>query len=737
MPNPARRLRWLLLVLTGFLSALALADPPARVGRLSLNEGSVLFRSDRQDAGSPATVNWPLSSGAILDTGPDGRSEAWVGSTAFRLGSGSRLEFATVDDRVVLLQLATGTLAISVRDAEQARDIEVRTPDGRIQFAGAGRYRIDVRPGRTLVVVEAGSAYAYGRGNALTVPAGRSTVLDAAGQETLYGLPARDAFDDWSSSRDAGSEAVVSRRYVSPQMTGYEELDQYGDWRSSAEYGAIWYPRAVAVGWAPYRHGRWAWVPPWGWTWVDQAPWGFAPFHYGRWLEIGGRWAWIPGSYAARPVYAPALVGWVGNPGWSASFSFGSAPAVGWFPLAPREVYVPAYRASPTYVRQVNITHVTNTVIVDRARERPESTDFHYRRRPEAVTVVPATQVREGHVIDSASLATAGRRELGRAPLPGRGPDSSWLPPTPRAARALGPGGDGFAHAAPAAPTPAGTTPAAPAAAATGAPLAAPDRRPGANREARPEIPAPALPAPTATTSAATAPTPNGDPRRWSPDRHEPSRPAAPVSAPVSAPVVTAPATPATTPAAAPPPPVNPREARARAWAERRDATQAPADARPPSAPAATEPRETRPVPAPTPGTPVDEGRHRGGEFRPFPAPANAPAAAPAPVSAPAMVRETPRPAAVEMRPPTAAPTLPPTVAPAPLPTPMRELPRPAPTELRTAAPAAAPVAQPAPLAPPRAAAPEFRRPAPEARPSPPQPGPHRQEPSKPGEQKP
>lgn len=720
MPCPTRHLRWLLLVLTALLSALALADPPARVGRLSLNEGSVLFRSDRQDAGSPASVNWPLSSGAILDTGPDGRSEAWIGSTAFRLGSNSRLEFATVDDRVILLQLATGTLAVSVRDAEQARDIDVRTPDGRIQFAGAGRYRIDVRPGRTLVVVEAGSAYAYGRANALTVPAGRSTVLDAAAQETLYGLPARDAFDDWSSSRDAGGEAVVSRRYVSSQMTGYDELDQYGDWRSSAEYGAIWYPRTVAVGWAPYRHGRWAWIPPWGWTWVDQAPWGFAPFHYGRWLEIGGRWAWIPGSYAARPVYAPALVGWVGNPGWSASFSFGSAPAVGWFPLAPREVYVPVYRASPAYVRQVNSTHITNTVIIDRIRERPESADFHYRRQPDAVTVVPATQVREGRIIDSASLATAGRRELGRAPLAGRGPDSGWLPPSPPATRGHGPGHDGLGPATP--------TPAAPATVATSAPLASPDRRPGATREARPETPTPAPLAPTATTPTATAP--NGEPRRWASDRPELGRPAAAAPA---APAASVPATVVDAPAATPLPPANPRETRFRGWTARRDALQAPAEAHPPSPPAASEPRETRTGPVTAPAPAVDEGRHRGGEFRPFPAPGNIPAATPAPAPASAMVRETPRPAPVEMRPPTAAPIQPPVSAPVPGPMPMREPPRPTPAEARTAAP----VAPPAPMVAPRAAIPEFRHPTPEARPSSPPPGPHRQEPGKAGEQKP
>ena len=105
--------------------------------------------------------------------------------------------------------------------------------------------------------------------------------------------------------------------FVSPEMTGVEDLDRHGGWQQHPEYGAVWTPTQVVVGWAPYRHGQWVWQRPWGWTWVDDAPWGFAPFHYGRWLSWGGRWCWAPGPRVARPVYAPALVAWVGGPQYS------------------------------------------------------------------------------------------------------------------------------------------------------------------------------------------------------------------------------------------------------------------------------------------------------------------------------------------------------------------------------------------------------------------------------------
>ena len=138
-------------------------------------------------------------------------------------------------------------------------------------------------------------------------------------------------------------------------MTGYEELDANGDWIADGSYGTVWVPRAVPVGWAPYRYGRWRWVSPWGWTWVDAAPWGYAPFHYGRWVMVGGRWGWWPGSYVARPVWAPALVGFVGTGGASVSVGFGG-PLVGWYPLAPWHPYRPHYRTNTTYVTVINQT---------------------------------------------------------------------------------------------------------------------------------------------------------------------------------------------------------------------------------------------------------------------------------------------------------------------------------------------------------------------------------------------
>lgn len=428
---------FLAIMLLAAWPALAQTDPPSRVGRIAHLDGDVGFRGDRRDEGGPATLNWPVSSGAVLDSGRSGRAEVWIGSTAYRLSRDSEVEFPVVDDHRVDVCLSGGTLAVSVLDRDQADDVEVMTPDGNVRFQTPGRYRINVYDERSELVVLAGRATVDNGRRTIPVAAGQMAVVDSNGGERLEAARVYDGFDQWVAQRENATLADTARRHVSPHMTGYQDLDAYGDWRSTSDYGTVWYPRAVASDWAPYRQGRWAWVPPWGWTWIDQAPWGFAPFHYGRWAFIVGRWAWVPGRVVARPVYAPALVGWVGNPGWSASFSFGSAPAVGWFPLAPREVYVPAYRYSPSYVRQINVTQVTNVIHIDRVvRGAPPAYAHH--ALPQAVTVVPTNQMREGRPITSSEIRHQDRRDLSGAPLARQAPSAQWLAPAPAALRPQG-----------------------------------------------------------------------------------------------------------------------------------------------------------------------------------------------------------------------------------------------------------------------------------------------------------
>lgn len=427
----------ILLTLTMALAlpAFAQSDPPARVGRLAYIESQVDFRIDRNDQGGPATLNWPVSSGAVLETGRRGRAEVWIGSTAYRLADDSQLEFPVVDDARVDVRLNGGSLAVSILDRDQVNDLVVATPDGNVRFLTPGRYRIDVSAERSELSVQAGRAIFDDGQRATPVAAGQKLSRWSDGNMQLDAARTNDGFDRWVANRENVTLAGLSRRYVSSHMTGYQDLDAYGDWQTAPDYGSVWYPRVVADDWAPYRYGRWAWVAPWGWTWIDQAPWGFAPFHYGRWAMISGRWGWVPGRLDVRPVYAPALVAWIGDPGWNVGFRSGAAPAVGWFPLAPREVYVPGHNHSANYVRQLNVAHVRDVSVIDRIGRGGPQAPFANHALPSAVTVVPATTLREGRSITAREIQRQERPDLGRAPLARQAPTADWLAPTQGAAR--------------------------------------------------------------------------------------------------------------------------------------------------------------------------------------------------------------------------------------------------------------------------------------------------------------
>src|SRR5438876_2584657 len=364
-------------------------DPPSRVGRLSFVTGAVSFRPGDVDDWTDATVNYPLHNGDHLWTDSDARAEITVGSTAFRLAPLSAFGFLALDDRTAQVRLSQGSLNVRVRDLGDDESLEIDTPSGAVSLLRSGVYRVDVDTtgDMTSVTVRSGEAEVTAAGYALPVHR-EQTALVVAGNSPTYDVHdaiRSDDWEDWCASRDRRWDDARSARYVSRGVIGYEDLDDNGDWRETPDYGAVWVPRGVATGWAPYRYGHWAWVEPWGWTWIDDAPWGFAPFHYGRWVYVGDGWAWVPGRVVARPVYAPALVVFVGGRNWSLAIAGGSG--VAWFPLAPEEPYVPAYRVSNTYIRNVNVTNV-NVTNITVTNVNVTNINYRNRRERDGVTVV-------------------------------------------------------------------------------------------------------------------------------------------------------------------------------------------------------------------------------------------------------------------------------------------------------------------------------------------------------------
>jgi hypothetical protein len=413
-------------------------DPPGRVARLSLATGQVSFSPAGTDDWVTAVINRPLTTGDKLWTDQDGRIELHTGSTAFRLSSMTGFSFLNLTDNMMQVRLTEGTLNIRVRRLGDDESIEIDTPNLAFSILRPGRYRVNVNEAgdTTILNVRDGEGEVTGSGSAYTVHAGEQAIL--SGTDSLNAdiepLADNDAFDNWCNERDLREEHAASRRYVSDDVIGYEDLDDYGGWRPDPQYGNVWFPHVTVVDWAPYRYGHWAWISPWGWTWVDDAPWGFAPFHYGRWVSVRGAWGWVPcpppvvAVGYVRPVYAPALVAWVGGPHFGFGVGVGAVAVganVGWFPLGPREVYVPSYPVSRAYVNNVNISNTTvnqtvvnnyyNTTIVNKNVNMNE-VKYINQGVPGGVTATSRQNFTSARPINS-NLAHVDAREVASAPV--------------------------------------------------------------------------------------------------------------------------------------------------------------------------------------------------------------------------------------------------------------------------------------------------------------------------------
>lgn len=338
------------------LPLLALAQVPDRVGRIAYLSGDVQFYAESDGEWAPAQLNAPVSAHNSLFAGADSRAEMRFGSTALTLDSQTQLNIHLFDDYAFTASVGQGSVSLRTRHLDRNEVLELMAPGASYRVLQDGRYRVDAVEDGSSVTVFAGAVTASVAGGTVLVEAGKT--LTASGGGYLI-MPARSSpLDAWAQQRDEAYRPGVSARYVSPYMTGYEDLDANGRWEQDPDYGMVWYPTTyVEVGWVPYRHGHWAFVRPWGWTWIDAAPWGFAPFHYGRWVQTGRAWAWTPGGYVTRPCYAPALVAFVGIGGVPTARG---APSVGWYPLPPWEHYRPSYTQNPTYLRNVNNFTVNN-----------------------------------------------------------------------------------------------------------------------------------------------------------------------------------------------------------------------------------------------------------------------------------------------------------------------------------------------------------------------------------------
>ena len=428
--------------------AQAQSEPPGRVGRLAFTDGTVSFHDNEQSQWTPAAVNTPLSTGDSLWTEPNARSEISLAGTRIRMAGATQLDMLAVDDSQTRLQVDEGRIDVKTQAMDTSQPYQIITPRGTISLLQQGDYYVEAGSTEdpTQIGVRAGAAQIQGLdGQLLAVRPGEVGELtgDAATPQlrTIRSAPPPQP-PAWAD-RDRQVSYDQPPQYLTAGVTGYEDLNQYGTWVDDSSYGEVWIPRSVPAGWAPYRTGHWVYEQPWGWTWIDDQPWGFAPYHYGRWANREGRWMWLPPQRDVRPVYAPALVAFVGGVELSAMLSRQSSAPVGWFPLGPREAYVPPYTTNRDYYQRVNRPARVEDQVLNERWQRAERHDPAAGQNQQHAawmnqrfaTVVPATAFVHSQPVARAALQVAPDR-IAAAPV---APVAA--PPAPTAPVAAGKAG--------------------------------------------------------------------------------------------------------------------------------------------------------------------------------------------------------------------------------------------------------------------------------------------------------
>jgi len=370
------------------------------VARVAYVSGNVAFsRGDDPDHWQDALMNVPLTVGDRLWTEKGARLELQASGARLFVAPETQLSILDLQEDVAQLSLSVGTAALRLHHLGEGEIFEVDTPNAAVTIRAPGLYKVRVdEDGNTRVDVSEGFAVAAVGRDAAELHGGdtlRVRGLDAPVYE-LEPLGAPDVWDRWVDERTRPGQVVVAARYVGGGIAGIEELDSYGRWERIPAYGWAWTPRAAFTGWTPYRDGRWIWQDPWGWTWVSREPWGWAPYHYGSWVFSSSRWYWIPVGPGVRAVrYAPARVVFVGAGPGGAIVRTGSLSYVGWFPVHPRDLFIPWWGA-PAAVSVRNVPYVNRSYVTVVPRD----------------TFVGGVYVREAHVRDARVV-----REISAAPV--------------------------------------------------------------------------------------------------------------------------------------------------------------------------------------------------------------------------------------------------------------------------------------------------------------------------------
>ena len=373
-----------------------------------------------------ATANTPISVGDRVITRDNSRTDiAFTGRNFATLQANTSLDVLELSNQKNQLALREGSALFDVGSLPSGELFEVATPCGAVDVKQAGLYQVAIDDQGNAVantlngvaeVVRQNGSSEIQKGESLTLScqSGQDAVLSRIdrgqagalvdsyyryrypkrydGRYVNYDTYLADPYYYDPYNRD------ISYHYVSEYIPGVEDLDDYGNWQYVSNYGYAWHPYAETA-WAPYQSGYWAMDYPFGLTWVSNEPWGYAPYHYGRWTYTSDQWFWVPETVSTYPAYSPALVAFIPV----------SQSTVAWVALGPGDPYTPFYYDPNWQAVYLNRTPVIQERIVNLnvpgAVNVVQVQDFTRSIDPRVITTIdPQTVARVRPVLDPMSL---------------------------------------------------------------------------------------------------------------------------------------------------------------------------------------------------------------------------------------------------------------------------------------------------------------------------------------------
>jgi len=360
-------LSWLFISSTVSVPS-AISQPPSSPAqvlgdsRLSLIQGDVVVQTEATGSEwGAAAINTPLIPGTKLWDPENGRSEIqFLGGSHLRASANTEVDITNLNlstgGDVIQVGVPQGRVYVNYAGSSVQNSVfQVDTPVTSVMSYGPSRFEVDIyEDGYTEVSVLNGSVNVQGQNGISTVDAGTMLSMSSDQVAELSPMRPEDAWISWNLSRDSAlAHRGPSRSYLPASLSVYgNDFDSYGHWVQTADYGYVWTPLNVAVGWAPYRIGRWCWIGG-EYVWVSYEPWGWVPYHYGRWAFVSNTgWCWVPPPITAAVYWCPGFVAWIQTPTY-----------VSWVPLAPGEIFYGHGYYGPN---SVNITNINiNTIKIN------------------------------------------------------------------------------------------------------------------------------------------------------------------------------------------------------------------------------------------------------------------------------------------------------------------------------------------------------------------------------------